>query len=83
LSTTSSHLCVPFDVNGNFVDRAGFDGFLAAAGATDHPTDIFFFAHGWSNNFAEASQSYSAILARIDRHAAMEDGGSAYSFRRS
>lgn len=53
-----------FDENGEFVDRKEFDSDLASA-ASQPPTDVFVFSHGWNNNFAEASQTYSAVIAQM------------------
>jgi hypothetical protein len=54
---------VAFDESGAFVDRAGFDAALASA--AESPTDVFVFSHGWKNNFADASQTYSAVIAQM------------------
>src|SRR6266404_8189574 len=54
---------VAFDESGTFVDRPGFDAVLASP--ADPPTDVFVFSHGWKNNFADASQTYSAVIAQM------------------
>src|SRR5438552_4458939 len=56
---------VAFDENGTFVDRPGFDAALASAAAGGGATDVFVFSHGWQNNFADASQAYTAVIAQM------------------
>lgn len=56
---------VAFDENGTFVDRPGFDAVMAPDVWPDPPTDVFIFSHGWKNSFADASQTYSAVIAQM------------------
>jgi hypothetical protein len=65
MTTPLSPAYVAFDENGTFVDRPSFDGALAAAAAHESPTDVFVLSHGWNNNFADASQTYSAIIGQM------------------
>jgi hypothetical protein len=65
MTTPLTPAYVAFDETGAFVDRPGFDTALASAAANDPPTDIFVFSHGWNNNFADATQTYSAVIAQM------------------
>jgi hypothetical protein len=65
MTTPLSPCYVAFNENGAFVDRPGFDSVLATAAANDPPTDVFLLGHGWNNNFADASQTYTAVIAQM------------------
>ncbi len=56
---------VAFDENGAFIDRPSFDAVLASTALDGPPTDVFLLAHGWNNNFADARQTYSALIAQM------------------
>ena len=54
---------VPFDEFGDFVDRPGFDAFLASV--ADAPTDVFLLSHGWKNSFTDATQLYTGLMGQL------------------
>lgn len=64
---------VAFDEFGQFVDRPGFDAFVAEA--ADAPTDLFLLSHGWKNTFTDASQLYAGLMGQLTAIAAgLPDG---------
>src|SRR5947207_596474 len=65
MTTPLSPSYVAFDEDGVFVDRPNFDAVLASAASSGDPTDMFVFSHGWKNNFADASQTYGAVIAQM------------------
>lgn len=65
MTTPLSPDYVAFDEDGAFVDRPSFETALATASSSGGPTDIFAFSHGWKNNFADASQTYTAVIAQM------------------
>src|SRR4051812_43208496 len=54
---------VPFDEFGDFVDRPGFDAFLAAI--AEPPTEVYLLSHGWQNSFTDATQLYAGLMERL------------------
>src|SRR5262245_48586269 len=65
MTTSVSPVYVAFNEDGAFVDRPSFDTALTTAAANGPPTDVFLFSHGWKNNFADASQTSTAIIAQM------------------
>jgi hypothetical protein len=65
MTTPLSPNYVAFDENGAFVDRLGFDALLVSSASQASPTDVFVFSHGWKNNLADASQTYTAVIAQM------------------
>jgi hypothetical protein len=63
--TTNSLHYVVFDENGEFIDRASFDGMLASVDSGSVPTDVLVISHGWNNNFADASETYTEIIDQM------------------
>ena len=60
---TPSVQTVPFDEFGDFVDRPGFDAFLASV--ADAPTDVFLLSHGWNNSSTDATQLYAGLMGQL------------------
>jgi hypothetical protein len=74
MTTAPNPSYVAFDEFGRFVDQPGLDALLASFTGDTAPTDVFVLAHGWNNNFADASQSYTAVLAQMSTVADAQGG---------
>ncbi len=60
--TAFPYYIVPFDKNGSCIAPATRAHLLAAAAAGKH-SDVFFFSHGWNNDWEAATQRYREFIA--------------------